>query len=77
MSVQLMREDKLHQEDMEHEERAARAKERASAPIYKKAGKPQMLRSVPTRAVKTKHLTAKDLADMELDKFLAQDFTQL
>ena len=76
-SMQATRKDKALQQAKEHDERVRRAKERASAPIFKKMGKPQMARSVPPRAVKAKNTTAKDLENLELDRFLAQDLSQL
>lgn len=72
-----MREEKAAHEEREREERAARAKERAAAPVFKKKGKPQMMRSTPLRAVKTRSITPKEIAELELDRFLAQDLSQL
>lgn len=72
-----MRDNKALQEAKEHDERVRRARERAAAPIFKKTGKPQMLRSLPLRAIKTKNMTPKDLENVELERFLAQDFSQL
>ena len=75
--MQAVREEKALQESKEHDERAQRAKERAAAPVFKKAGKPQMARSSPLRIIKAKNMTAKDLENQELDRFLALDLSQL
>ena len=75
--AQAVREEKTLLQAKEHDERVRRAKERAAAPVFKKMGKPQMLRSRPLRAIKTKDTTANDLRNLELERYLAQDLSQL
>lgn len=67
------RDDKLQTQQKEHEARMARALERASAPVFKKQGKPVMYRSQPPkkRVEAVKDVGADEEA--ELQAYLARD----
>jgi hypothetical protein len=73
MCTQIARDEKLSAQQREHEARMARALDRASAPVFKKQGKPVMQRSQPLK----KKVEAKkdDKADeeAELEAYLARD----
>lgn len=47
---QQAREEKIESQQREHEARVKRALERASAPVFKKSGKPVMFRCISTRS---------------------------
>eukprot|EP00199_Chlamydomonas_sp_CCMP681_P000248 CAMPEP_0119104450 /NCGR_PEP_ID=MMETSP1180-20130426/2658_1 /TAXON_ID=3052 ORGANISM="Chlamydomonas cf sp, Strain CCMP681" /NCGR_SAMPLE_ID=MMETSP1180 /ASSEMBLY_ACC=CAM_ASM_000741 /LENGTH=553 /DNA_ID=CAMNT_0007089215 /DNA_START=31 /DNA_END=1692 /DNA_ORIENTATION=- len=69
----IARDEKLSAAQREHEARMARALERASAPVFKKLGKPVMTRSAPPK--KRVEETKDDRADeeAELEAYLARD----
>ncbi len=69
----IARDEKLAAAAREHEARMARALERASAPVFKKQGKPVMARSAPPK--KRVEVTSDDRADedAELEAYLARD----
>lgn len=69
----IARDEKLAAAQREHEARMARALERASAPVFKKQGKPVMARSAPPK--KKVEVTKDDLADeeAELEAYLTRD----
>jgi hypothetical protein len=67
------RDVKLAAATREHEARMARALERASAPVFKKQGKPVMTRSAPPKKkVEVKHDDKAD-EEAELEAYLARD----
>uniref|UniRef100_A0A7S3QRV1 DUF4200 domain-containing protein n=2 Tax=Dunaliella tertiolecta TaxID=3047 RepID=A0A7S3QRV1_DUNTE len=67
------RDEKLSAQQREHEARMARALDRASAPVFKKQGKPVMQRSQPLK--KKVEVKKDDKADeeAELEAYLARD----
>jgi hypothetical protein len=72
-TVQVARREKVAVQKAEHEARVRRALERAAAPVFKKTGKPQMVRS---RLVKKKAVVEEgshDDTEAELDEWLARD----
>lgn len=71
--AQVARDEKLSAQQREHEARMARALERASAPVFKKTGKPVMQRSQPLK--KKVEVKKDDKADeeAELEAYLARD----
>ncbi|GAX84003.1 hypothetical protein CEUSTIGMA_g11428.t1 [Chlamydomonas eustigma] len=69
----IARDEKLSQQQLEHESRMQRALERASAPVFKRAGKPVMARSQP---LKKKEVILEDNRnddEAELEAYLARD----
>ena len=73
-AAQVIRQEKLQAQQVEHEARVKRALERAAAPVFKKAGKPVMFRSrlVKKENVSTEQQQQQD-DDEELEAFLARD----
>ncbi len=70
---QIARDEKMSLQQQEHEARMQRALERASAPMFKKAGKPVMARSTP---MKKKEVVQEDDGnddEAELAAYLARD----
>lgn len=57
----------------EQERRLKKALERAAAPVFKKAGRPIMFRSLPARKVKLVKVEQRDDDEIELETFLARE----
>jgi hypothetical protein len=73
-ALQVIRQEKLQAQQVEHEARVKRALERAAAPVFKKAGKPVMFRSrlFKKESVSSEQQQQQD-DDDELEAFLARD----
>jgi hypothetical protein len=67
------RDEKLSSQQREHEARMARALERASAPVFKKQGKPVMYRSQPPKKRVEAVKDAGADEEAELEAYLARD----
>lgn len=70
---QTAREEKITQQQQEHEARVKRALERAAAPVFKKHGKPVMFRSQPVKKKIVVQEDSRNDEDAELDAFLCMD----
>lgn len=62
----------MDQQKVEHEARVQRALERAAAPVFRKTGKPLMLRSQPPKRKQVVKITEQDAEEAELAAFLAR-----
>mmetsp|Transcript_2990 Transcript_2990/g.8133 ORF Transcript_2990/g.8133 Transcript_2990/m.8133 type:complete len:559 (-) Transcript_2990:375-2051(-) len=67
------RDEKQALQQREHEERLQRSAERASAPVYKKVGKPVMSRSQPVTKKEVKKEDEQDNEEAELEAYLLRD----
>lgn len=67
------RDEKLASQQREHEERLQRSLERASAPVFKKVGKPVMARSAPLKKKQVVQEDSRNDEEAELEAYLAQD----
>ncbi|KAJ9505614.1 hypothetical protein QJQ45_026924 [Haematococcus lacustris] len=69
----IARDEKLAAQQREHEARMARALERASAPVFKKQGKPTMFRSQPPKKKVEEKKDERADEEAELEAYLARD----
>ncbi len=69
----MARDEKLSQQQLEHEQRMQRALERASAPVFKRAGKPVMARSQPLKKKEVIQEDNRNDDEAELEAYLARD----
>jgi len=69
----IARDEKLALQQREHEARMQRALERASAPVFKKTGKPVMARSQPLQKKKVVQQDDRNDDEAELEAYLARD----
>ena len=67
------RDEKLLAQRLEHESRMSRALERASAPVFKRTGKPVMARSQPLKKKEVVLVDNRNDDEAELEAYLARD----
>jgi hypothetical protein len=67
------REEKLRAQQEDHEARVRRALARAAAPVFKKSGKPQMVRSALPKRRAAADRGPEDADEEELAAFLARE----